>query len=383
LAKVASLPIERKPVKIEPFELERLLSIWQNQVEYYITDSGVDALYMHEFVTEGELLDMYRTLPLRYVQTDGPRPLKEAICQLYEGASPENVFVTNGTSEANFIILWRFIQPGDEVAVAYPNYLHASGLAATLGAKVNVFHRREADRWAPDLDELEAQVTRQTRLIYVCNPHNPTGAILSQEEMRHIVRIAQEVGAWILADEVYRGAELVGDITPSFWGLYDKVLVTAGMSKAFALPGLRLGWIVGPPQTVGEIWPYHDYTTITTNALSQHLAQLALRPETRSSIQQRIRQISDGNLKTLTSWVEKHSDVLRLVPPKICGVSFVGYDLPINSTDLIMQLIHHESVLVAPGDVFGMDGYFRVGYGSSRLQPGLKRISERLESIGA
>lgn len=370
-------------MKIEPFQLERLLSVWQNQVEYYITDSGVDALYMHEFITEDELLDIYRTVPLRYVQTDGPPPLKEAICQLYDGASPANVFVTNGVSEANFIILWRYVQPGDEVVLAYPNYLHVKGLAATFGAKVKAYHRREVDSWAPDLDELRGQVTPRTRLIYVCNPHNPTGAILSENEMREIVRIAEGVGAWILADEVYRGAELAGDITPSFWGLYDKVLVTAGMSKAFALPGLRLGWIIGPKEVLHEIWGYHDYTTITTNALSQHLTQLALRPETQTRIRERNREISAWNLKTLTDWAYEHPDTLRLVPPRICGVAFVGYDLPVNSTDLIMQLIHNNSVLVAPGDVFGMDGYFRVGYGSRKLLPGLKRIGERLVELGA
>lgn len=368
-------------MKIEPFELERLLSVWQNQVEYYITDSGVDPLYMHEFVTEDEVLQLYRSVPLGYIQTDGPRPLKEAICQLYDGSSPENVFVTNGTSEANFIILWRYIQPGDEVVLAYPNYLHVPGLAATLGARVKVYHRREVHSWAPDLEELQAQVTPRTRLIYVCNPHNPTGAVLSEHEMREIVRIAAGVGAWILADEVYRGSELAGDVTPSFWGLYDKVLVTGGLSKAFALPGLRLGWAIGPKGVSDEIWPYHDYTTITTNAISQHLAQLALRPERRERIRQHIRDLSARNLQILTDWVDEHSGTLRLVPPRICGVAFVGYGLPINSTDLIMQLVREKSVLVAPGDVFGMDGYFRVGYGSRKLLPGLTRIGEKLTEL--
>jgi hypothetical protein len=370
-------------MKIVPFELERLLSVWQNQVEYYITDSGVDALQVNDFVTEDEWLDLYRAVPLRYIQTDGPTPLKEAICQLYDGASPDNVFVTNGTSEANFIVLWRYTEPGDEVALAYPNYLHVPGLAATFGAKVKVYQQREVNRWAPDLGELRRQVSPQTRLIYVCNPHNPTGAILSENEMDEIVRIAEEVGAWILADEVYRGAELAGDVTPSFWGRYDKVLVTAGMSKAFALPGLRLGWVIGPRDAIGQLWPYHDYTTITTNALSQHLVQAALRPEARARIRQRIRDLSASNLQLLKDWVQERPRILRLVPPQICGVAFVGYDLPINSTDLTLQLIHDKSVLVAPGDVFGMDGYFRVGYGSRKLLPGLKRIGETLAELGA
>jgi aspartate/methionine/tyrosine aminotransferase len=155
------------------------------------------------------------------------------------------------------------------------------------------------------------------------------------------------------------------------------------MSKAFALPGLRLGWVVGPEEVLDETWGYHDYTTITTNALSQHLAQLALRPETQAKIRQRNRDLSASNLQALTEWVNEHPDTLRLVPPEICGVAFVGYDLPVNSTDLIMQLIHDKSVLVAPGDVFGMDGYFRVGYGSRRLLPGLARIGEKLAELSA
>jgi aspartate/methionine/tyrosine aminotransferase len=139
-------------------------------------------------------------------------------------------------------------------------------------------------------------------------------------------------GAWILSDAVYRGAELDGDMSPTFWGRYDRTLVVAGLSKAFALPGLRTGWVVGPKELVREIWGYTDYTTITTGAINARLATLALRPETREKILHRNRQIASKNLKGLTDCLAKHADILRFVPPRIGGVTFIGYNLKINST---------------------------------------------------
>jgi aspartate/methionine/tyrosine aminotransferase len=123
--------------------------------------------------------------------------------------------------------------------------------------------RGGARRWALDLGSLERTVTRGTRVIMVCNPNNPTGAVLTEDEMDAVVRAARRVRAWIVADEVYRGAEIQGDAaTPSFWGRYEEVVVTSGLSKAFGLPGLRIGWLVAPRKLIAETWKRHDYTTL-------------------------------------------------------------------------------------------------------------------------
>ncbi len=368
-------------MKIEAFQSERLLSIWQNQVEYDFTETGVHPMYLHELVTPAELDEIYQTVQLRYIQTNGTPALKAAICQLYPAAIPENVLVTNGSAEANFITLWQYIEPGDEVVALYPNYMQVPGTVRNFGATVKPFYLKEELGWSPDLNELETIVTPKTNLIYITNPNNPTGAVLTRSEMEGIVNIADKVGAWILADEVYRGAELSGEMSPSFWGMYDKALIVSGLSKAYTLPGLRMGWLIGPPEIVENTWGYHDYTTITTGALSDRLAQLAMRPETRQKILKRNRDISAQNLQVLSDWLESHPGMFRFMPPRIGGVAFVGYNLPINSTKLVMKLLREQSVLLVPGDAFGLDGYLRIGYGAHNLKPGLKLVNKTLQTL--
>lgn len=368
-------------MKIEPFQSERLLSIWQNQVEFDFTETGVHPLFLHELVTRDELDEIHQTLQLRYIQTNGTPPLKEAICGLYEGVVPDNILVTNGSAEANFITLWRLLEPGDEVAVMLPNYMQAPGFARSFGAVTRPFFLRQDRGWALDIDELNAAVTTKTKLIYVCHPNNPTGAVLTATEMHAIAAAAERVGAWILSDEVYRGAELDGTVAPSFWGSYDKLIVVGGLSKAYTLPGLRIGWLIAPPKVASESWGYHDYTTITTNALSECLARLAMRPASRERILQRNRAISSKNLGALTDWLARRPTLFDFVPPRIGGVAFVGYRLPINSTKLVMKLLKEQSVLVVPGDAFGVDYHLRIGYGHPRLAEGLERIDTTLQSL--
>src|SRR5262249_58286860 len=113
-----------------------------------------------------------------------------------------------------------------------------------------------------DLDELQRAVTKKTKVILVTNPNNPTGAVLTEEEMDAVVEAARRANAWLVADEIYRGAEVNGGPTsPTFWGRYDKLVVTAGLSKAFGLPRLRIGWLFPPPQAIERVWRPHDYTT--------------------------------------------------------------------------------------------------------------------------
>ena len=186
--------------------------------------------------------------------------------------------------------MWTLLEPGDEIVVMLPNYMQIPGIARSMGIQVKGFHLREELNWAPDLEELKGQVSAKTKVIAVCNPNNPTGAVLTSEQMQAILGVAEVVGAWVYADEVYRGVELDGIERPSFFGLSDKVIVSAGLSKALAHPGLRVGWLVGPQEFIAAAWHRNDYTTITTTALSEHLATLILQPTRRQEILERNRK---------------------------------------------------------------------------------------------
>jgi hypothetical protein len=211
-------------MRIPVFELERVQSLYENTVEYNLTESGFHPLRLNELLTPDQLRELSETV-LGYGQTNGSVPLRERIASLYQGQKAANVVVTNGSSEANFVACHTLLEPGDEVVMMVPNYMQIWGIVDEMGAIPRAFHLREREQWAPDLDELRDLVVDRTKMIVVCNPNNPTGYTLSDEEMREIVDLADSVGAWVLADEVYRGAELDGVESPSFVGLYDKVMV--------------------------------------------------------------------------------------------------------------------------------------------------------------
>ncbi len=182
--------------------------------------------------------------------------------------------VTNGSSEANFIACHTLLEKGDEVVMMVPNYMQIWGIAEEMGCIPKAFQLLEENNWKPDLEQLKKLVTSKTKMIALCNPNNPTGYTLTNEEMQEIITIAKSVDAWVYCDEVYRGAALDGNVRESFVGMYDKVMVNGGLSKAYALPGLRLGWLVGPEKIIADTWAYHDYTSITAGIMSHYIGEM-------------------------------------------------------------------------------------------------------------
>ena len=371
-------------MKIEHFEMERMQSTWENVVDYNLSESGVHSLTLEELLNPEEVKEIM-TQVLGYSQTNGTPELRAEIAKLYPGASIEQILFTAGSSEANFLLMWSNIEPGDEAIFMAPNYMQMWGLMRGFGAKVKPLYLRESLNWAPDLDELKKLVTKKTKIITVTNPNNPTGAVLSQEAMDTIVNLAQKVGAWIVADEVYQGAERNRVTTPSFWGKYDKVFVVNGLSKAYGLPGLRVGWIVGPEAAIMRTWPYHDYTTISPSILSDTLARMVLRADNREKILKRTRDILNKNYPVLESWLKKQEGIFHFIPPQAGAICFARYNLKMNSTELVEKLIQEKSVLIVPGDHFMMDYYLRIGYGpeQSYMLAGLSRVEEILQKLKA
>lgn len=370
-------------MKLEAFEMERFQSIWENRVTHNMSESGVHPMSLGELLDPKER-DAIFDKRFIYVQTNGTPGLRASIAALYPGATTDNVVVGNGTAEANYITVWRLVDPGDEVVMMLPNYMQIWGVVRGLGATVVPWRLREERGFEADVEELASLVTPRTKLIAVCNPNNPTGSILGEAAMRAIVAVAERAGAWILADEVYRGAELDGRETRSFWGLSDRVLVACGMSKAYGLPGLRIGWVAGPPSMIAELWARKDYLSIAPSSLSDHLAQVALRPDVRPRILARTRGLINANLPALTEWMRRHDPGFRLVPPRAGAIAYPRYSWPINSTKLMERLKDEQSLLVVPGDQFGMDGYLRIGLGNEpeEVKAGLASMDRVLESLG-
>jgi aspartate/methionine/tyrosine aminotransferase len=375
-------------MKLETFDLERMQSTYENQVEFNLSESGVQPVELGELVDDGPAREELMREPLRYSQSNGTVALREAIASLYAGATADHVQVTNGGSEANYVVTWNLVEPGDEVVVMVPNYLQTWGLARAFGGAVREWPLRVAGspaRWTVDCDRLEAIVSPRTRLIIICNPNNPTGARFEDADLDRIAAIAARHGSWILSDEIYRGAERDGRETPSMWGRYDRAIITSGLSKAYAMPGLRIGWIVASPPLVASLWAYHDYTTISPGTLSDVLARRTLQPSRRAQLLARTRRILNANFPILAGWLDSHGGLFSYVPPDAGAIAYVKYHHPINSTDFVTQLRERKNVLIVPGDHFGMDGYLRIGFGedATYLRSALGRVDELLAEIGA
>ncbi len=373
-------------MRLEPFDMERLQSIWEHQVAWNVSESGVEPLRIEELALSATDREALLRQPLAYTQTNGTIPLRRLIADLHEGAGPDHIQVTNGGSEANLIALLHLVQPGDEVVLMTPNYMQAPGLAKALGATVIPWALRPAadgSRWAPDLSELESLITPRTRIVFICHPNNPTGCRLTAAELDAIGAAASRAGAWVVSDEIYRGAELDAVESPSMWGRAERVIVTSGLSKAYGLPGLRIGWVAGPPDLVAALWAVHDYTTIAPGAASDLLARIALSPDGRGRLLARTRGIIRTNYPIVRGWLEKRRQRFSHIAPEAGAIAFVRYHHAINSTELIERLRVEQSVLVVPGDHFGMDGYIRLGFGShpEHLTGALDRIAALMDTL--
>lgn len=380
-------------MKLEPFLMEREQSTYEHRVAVNLSESGVDPL------TVGGLLDLAGASPetvldqrLIYTQTNGSDELRAAVAEIYgvtagDAAGGSEVLMTTGCAEANLLVTWHLVEPGDEVVMLTPNYMQTWGLVRSFGANVREWRMRpENGRWTVDLDELATLVNDKTRLILLCNPNNPTGACLDADILDGIAGIAARHGAWILSDEVYRGAENAAEDapeTPTMWGRGERIAVTCGLSKAYGLPGLRIGWVTAPADTIEALWSRHDYTTICPSAVSDRLARLALDPVVRPQIRARCRRIIRENLAIVTGWLDSFGDFFDYVPPEAAAITYTRYHHRMGSTELATRLREEKDVLVVPGDHFLMDGYLRLGFGEDLavLEDGLGRIRDLLNDL--
>jgi len=370
-------------MKIELFEMERFQSTWEKIVDYDLAESGILPVTVRELTKLGFELDSVLDLSLGYNQTNGTPQLRQLIAQSYPGATAEQVLVTNGTSEANFLAALSQLRAGDEFAFEMPNYMQLRGLARSLGAQVNEFRLRRQQDWQLDWDEFERAVNPNTRLVYLTNPNNPTGTVLSPAARERIVARCEEVDAYLISDEVYLGAEIDRDRTESFWGTSDKVIVTSGLSKAYGLPGLRIGWIVASEDLVHDCWTQHDYTTIASSRLSDIMACVAVEPANRDQLFDRTRRILQENWRVMRDWIDSFDGLLSCDPPAAGAMCLVKYQSDLPSQQLAQRILKNQSTLVVPGHYLGLEGYLRIWFGArpEYLSAGLRRLGIELKQL--
>ncbi|WP_230534121.1 aminotransferase class I/II-fold pyridoxal phosphate-dependent enzyme [Microvirga roseola] len=369
-------------MQFDTFLMERNQTLFENGVEINLTESGVHPCSIEDILPAEEAQALLN-LPLGYGWTDGRPDLRAGIASWYRDAAPENVLVTNGSSEATMITLMALVDPGDRVLFVVPNFMQVDGLGRALGINVERLPLLADQGWQVDPEALEKAVAGGVKMIAVTNPGNPTGAVLSPRSREALIAAAEKTGAWLLVDEIYRGGEIDGEETESFYGSYPRTIVTSSLSKSFACPGLRLGWVLGPEEVVAEAAKRQDYTTIGSGILSQILAAAVMDPENRERILARGRMLLRENADIVGRWVEKRNR-WSWERPAAGGMAFLRYDFDMLSEALSEKLREEESTFVVAGSWFGIENHIRIGIGvkTEHLVEGLARLDRFLARHG-
>jgi aspartate/methionine/tyrosine aminotransferase len=365
-------------VRIADFALERYFARWEFAVDHLLCASDVQAYPMADLLdlADDETRALWDGLTLGYAESTGHRLLRAEIGGLYEGLEADDVLVFAGAEEAIFCLANTMLGPGDQAIVTWPGYQSLYEVARSTGADVTLHELREADGWALDVDLLRSQVTPATRLIVVNLPHNPTGMLADRATFDAVVDIAAESGAHLLVDEVYRYLEVAeADRLPTGAEVTDRGISLGVMSKSFAMPGLRIGWLATRDRDVlDRCARFKDYTTICAAAPSEVLALIGLRA--RASVLDRSRRIVAENLATLDGFFDGWGDRFSWVRPRAGSVGFPRLTVPgVSIDDWAASLVEAEGVLLLPGSQFGYGGnHFRVGFGRTDLPVALERL---------
>lgn len=371
---------------IEPFGVEIWMNAWETRCAYNLAETCVQSLTIEELLqlTGANATDLSELLPLRmtYGAIEGSERLRQAIAETYPGRGAEDVLVTHGTIGANALVHRALVAPGDHVVAIVPTYQQHVSIPESIGAEVARLPLLEQDGFLPDLDALRAMVRPGTRLIALTNPNNPTGALIGREMLEELAGIAGEVGAYVLCDEVYRGTDQEGSgMTASIAEIYARGISTAGMSKSYALAGLRLGWVCASPEVTAAVSRHRDYDTISVGVLDDHFATRAL--EHRDALLARSRAITRGNLEVLSNWMEGQPR-LSWVKPRSGTTALLKYDLDMPSRAFCIALLEQTGVMLTPGSALDMEGYVRIGYANAPeiLEAGLERLGGFLAGFG-
>lgn len=366
-------------MRIAPFGVEIWMNEFETRCELNLAETCVESLTIAELLALAKRndTDLSDLLPMKmtYGAIEGSPRLRQAIAGLYERQRPESIVVTHGTIGANALVHQALVSRGDRVVAVVPTYQQHYSIPESIGAEVHLLRLREENGYLPDLDELRALAGPGTKLIAINNPNNPTGALMDRPMLEEIAAIARACGAHVLSDEVYRGTDQDGSgMTASMADLYEKGIATSGMSKAFSLAGLRLGWVAAPPDVIEAVMHHRDYNTISVGMIDDHFAALAL--ENRDAVLARSRAITRRNLAILAEWVEGES-LVSWVRPRSGTTALLRIHLAMSSRDFCVALLEETGVMLTPGSAMDMEGHVRIGYanGTDVLSAGLARLS--------
>lgn len=372
-------------MKIKDFGVEIWMNLYENNCVYNLAETCVESLKVGELLEMAGLTESFYdelcNMKLTYGAIEGSLELREEICKLYKNVSIENTTVTHGAIGANALSIMTLVEPGDRVISVLPTYQQHYSIPESIGAEVKILPLKYENEFLPDLQQLKKLANDNTKLICINNPNNPTGAVMDDDFLKEIVKIAKSVDAYIICDEAYRGLTHEGNsFTTSIVDLYEKGISTASMSKTFSMAGIRLGWIAGPEEFIERINRQRDYHVISVGMIDDRLATIALK--NKEKILERNLKIVRENAKLLDKWVNGEK-LISYVKPKGGTTAFLKYDIDMPSVDLCIKLLEETGVMLLPGSALDMEGFLRIGYCNSPEveKAGMEKITEFLKQF--
>ena len=370
-------------MKLQPFKAEKWINDHENDCIYNLTESCVQPFKMEELLNllgiKEKYIENLLNTTLDYGPINGSDSLKEQISKLYEHVSVENIALAQGGNNANMLVVMELFDKNDEIITFTPSYEQFSSLAKSIHATVISLPLYEEKNWMYDLNEIEKNINSNTKAIVLINPNNPTGTVLSESDCLDLVKLARKYDLYIISDEAYRGMIVDGKEAKSFADYYEKAIVTSGLSKTYALPALRIGWIIGPKEFIERIIIRRDYDIISLSKMNDMLASEVLKQK--NKVIKRNIDICLENRKIIQKWMKTEPHITNVF---IQGTTqLIKYDIDMKS-EMFAELIQKETgIFFVPGACYNSEYHLRLGGGLNPvvLKEGLEVFSKWLRKF--
>lgn len=361
-------------------ELEIWFDKYQYEIDYDIGESAVKTLSVKDVD-----IDLGKVL-LRYGHHTGDPLLRETLAEQYPGLSGDQIVVTTGASEANFVAVSALVKPGDHVIIEHPNYPSLYEVPRSLGCKVSLFTLKFENRFKPDLEELKKMITPQTKLVSLTHPNNPTGSMISEKDLQEVIKLIETYDIYLLFDETYRHMASGATLLPPTASLSPKVISIASMSKCYGLPGIRTGWLASQSRFIlDSAVAIREQLSISNNAISEEIALSVLRRKEKflTSARERIAR----NREVVAGWMDKQSEFEWIYPEAgvVCFPRMRAH-VKVKPEELYRLLAEKYRTFVVPGRCFEMDEHhFRIGFGAGEgeIKTGLSNLNTAFNELSS
>jgi aspartate/methionine/tyrosine aminotransferase len=368
-------------MKINEFKLERYFAKHEFTARHLLSSSDCDGFAVQDILLQAnkEELELWNNLKLGYTESEGNTLLREAIGKHYQNLSKENILVAS-PGELHFMAMNVLLNAGDHVITMLPAYQSLYEVVRAIGCEIS-YWKPDPTNWHFNPDDLEKLVQKNTKLIIINFPHNPTGSYLTRSELNKVVDIARKNNIPVYSDEMYHKLT-TGDMEelPPVSNIYEKGISLWGTSKSFGMAGLRTGWIVTQDKKLmQELLSFKDYLSICNSAPGEILSIISIN-HYEKFINHNIKKIK-RNIQLFSEFVQKHPDLFRFIPPKAGSTAFVKLKIASTALEFSNKLVEQTGIMTVPAEMFGSDEkYIRIGFGRENFSEILQELNKYLNN---